>query len=193
MSMQSIIAVAVLCIVFTVLGGIHKLIEEVSTMGICSRLSPERLRFLLAGLWALSAVVIFVPGGVVSQIRSVGDRLQHVLNESPTGYICHMCGRVGTHSQGYGSGTVLYFCDSHWPPPSTVSGTASAGKGMSPTFSLVTVLGFYGINYFRVLVHVITKGRQFEPSLKCALWGAVGSLLLVVWFATRHRDFWTLI
>jgi len=177
-----------LLIIFIAIGaltGLNFLIEKIEGINIFKKLNVKQIRLLITSIWILSAVVLIAPGGVISQIGIAGDRLKTTLETSPTGHICYTCGKAASHSATYGSGNVLYFCDKHWPPPRTVSATARASKGLNPTFALIVVLSLYGINYLRVFIHLLSSGKKFKPSLKGALWGFLGSFILVVWFATR--------
>jgi len=109
---------------------------------------------------------------------------------SPYGKLCHLCSAPATHAAEYTYGT-RYFCDRHWPPPKTLPAYPFGQLiGLDPTersfpsvFVIVAVLLILIPNFVIVLVHILSRGQIFKPTLP----GAVVALIVMVgvwiWFA----------
>jgi len=177
-------------IYLVLLSGLCLLGDEYESLSkkIIKNINEKKQRLLIASLYLLSAIIIFLPGGVDTSIRERIILKQESAQKSPTGYLCYDCKKPAKKSQRYENKTKLYFCEDHWPPPKRVSIHARADKGEYDLLAWFFFLGLYFINYFRVLVHLLSKGRFFTPGHQGAFWAVTVPPL--IWIISKiHQPF----
>ena len=107
-------------------------------------MSRETAEFKTAVLgWIIALLIVFSPGGVITQIWSAKYRIAENYAASPLGQVCYYCRKPATHFQAYTNGEVLYLCDEHKAPSDIVrsyGSTSTPGNGYNPLFCTALVL-----------------------------------------------------
>lgn len=137
-------------------------------------------------LMVVAALVTFLPWGTVSQVASSRVRYfgrnQAAMDASPLHQVCAKCDKPATHSQEYrifgtgkpseGEPATYYFCDDHWPAPSSPIGGLSVkyGGGGAPgayqfEYRLTLVGALLG---FAFLLRGLVKSPTREGTVKWA-------------------------
>jgi len=141
-------------------------------------------------MWIISAVIIFTPYGVMSQMKYARIRADKLMEQSPYNRLCYKCSRPATHKQTYQLST-HYFCDKHWPPPESLSWNwlnyiFTPEKGLNALFVISIVLLIYLPNYFRVIFHFLSRRQRFKLTISGSIWTVVGALIFWIRLATYY-------
>ncbi len=140
-------------------------------------------------LWAFSAVILFGPFGVLSQLYREHQQNQQKLSQSRYKALCQICEAPATHKARYSNDETYYFCDKHWPAPKKLTGSGGPDtKGFRPIIVMVLVLSIYVPNFYRVIVHTFSRGRKYNITKKGAIVGIVGTIVIWGWIVLDMKN-----
>jgi len=153
-------------------------------------LNKDKKFIFIILMWIISAVIIFTPYGVMSQIKYARIRADKLMQQSPYNRLCYKCSRPAMYKQTYELST-HYFCEKHWPPPESLSWNPldyifKPEKGLDSLFVIILVLLIYLSNYFRVIVHFLSKRQRFKLTISGSIWAVVGALIFWIGLATYY-------
>lgn len=141
-------------------------------------------------LWLACVVIIFVPGGIISQTMRAVARYESILKKTTMG-LCYRCGQPATHSAVYGGYIGVTYCAAHSPPDQWLVGarTQSLSEWMISddkwVLLLTVVILVYCLNCLRVIVHIRSSGLWFKPTFQGAIIGTAVLLGLWAWLSSR--------
>lgn len=154
-------------------------------------------KFLIILFWSLSAVILFLPediipyfpGGIICQISKIPPKYEKRIHESPYGTLCFSCDRPATRRIKYTGGDHYSFCNQCRPPEIM---DEWKGRVYSFPFHVALLIFLYGLNFFRIIFHIISKGNKLKFTYLGALFIFTGTMIYWMSFSIRPLtiNFW---